>query len=77
MAKKTKKGITEKTAGALEAQFNAVRINIVAILKIHQTNQSVFKNQLLVQSQIEINTRPLKAILKEITELNSKVKKPF
>lgn len=69
------KGITEKTAGALEAQFNAVRINIVAILKIHQTNQNVFKNQLLVQSQIEINTRPLKAILKEITELNSKVKK--
>lgn len=69
------KGITEKTAGALEAQFNAVRINIVAILKIHQANQNVFKNQLLVQSQIEINTRPLKAILKEITELNSKVKK--
>ncbi|WP_426473448.1 tape measure protein [Chryseobacterium balustinum] len=69
------KGITEKTAGALEAQFNAVRINIVAILKIHQANQNVFKNQLLIQSQIEINTRPLKAILKEITELNSKVKK--
>lgn len=69
------KGITEKTAGALEAQFNAVRINIVAILKIHQNNQGLFKNQLLVQSQIEINTRPLKAILKEITELNAKVKK--
>jgi tape measure domain-containing protein len=69
------KGITEKTAGALEAQFNAVRINIVAMLKIYQANQSIFKNQLLVQSQIEINTRPLKAILKEITELNSKVKK--
>lgn len=69
------KGITEKTAGALEAQFNAVRINIVAMLKIYQANQAIFKNQLLVQSQIEINTRPLKAILKEITELNSKVKK--
>ncbi|REC56965.1 hypothetical protein DRF62_02065 [Chryseobacterium piscium] len=69
------KGITEKTAGALEAQFNAVRINIVAILKIHQANQNVFKNQLLIQSQIEINTRPLKAILKEISELNQKVKK--
>jgi len=69
------KGVTEKTAGALEAQFNAVRINIVAILKIHQANQNVFKNQLLVQSQIEINTRPLKAILKEISELNQKVKK--
>ncbi|MDF2931209.1 MAG: hypothetical protein K0R36_540 [Chryseobacterium sp.] len=69
------KGITEKTAGTLEAQFNAVRINIVAMLKIYQANQTIFKNQLLVQSQIEINTRPLKAILKEITELNSKVKK--
>lgn len=69
------KGVTEKTAGALEAQINAVRIMIAAIFKIHQLNQSTFKNQLLVQSQIEINTRPLKAILKEITELNSKVKK--
>ncbi|RKT01106.1 tape measure protein [Chryseobacterium defluvii] len=68
------KGITEKTAGALEAQFNAVRINIVEILKIHQINQNIFRSQLQVQGQIEVNTRPLKDIYKEIKELNSKVK---
>ncbi len=69
------KGITEKTAGALEAQFNAVRINIVAILKIHQANQNTFKNQLNTLSQIEINTRNLVSIRKDISELNQKVKK--
>ncbi|KUJ56452.1 tape measure protein [Chryseobacterium aquaticum] len=69
------KGITEKTAGALEAQFNAVRINIVAILKIHQANQSIFRNQLLVLSQIEINTRRLHTIDKTLAEMNSKMKK--
>lgn len=69
------KGVTEKTAGALEAQFNAVRINIVAILKIHQANQNTFKNQLNTLSQIEINTRNLVSIRKDISELNQKVKK--
>lgn len=69
------KGITEKTAGALEAQFNAVRINIVAILKIHQANQNTFKNQLNVLSQIELNTRRLHTIDKSLAEMNAKMKK--
>ncbi|MCJ8153250.1 tape measure protein [Chryseobacterium sp. SSA4.19] len=68
------KGITEKTAGALEGQFNAVRINVVEILKIHQVNQNVFKNQLLTLSQIEVNTRNLVQIRKDISEMNSKIK---
>ncbi|OBW43485.1 hypothetical protein AB670_00014 [Chryseobacterium sp. MOF25P] len=66
------KGITEKTAGALEAQFNAVRINVVAILKIHQANQNTFKNQLNVLSQIEVNT---KKMANDLADLNSKIKK--
>ncbi|MEA1849196.1 tape measure protein [Chryseobacterium sp. MHB01] len=68
------KGITEKTAGALEGQINAMRINVAEALKIHRENQNVFKNQLLQLTQIEINTRPLKGIYDQIKELNSKVK---
>jgi hypothetical protein len=68
------KGVTEKTAGALEAQFNAVRIMIGQMLKIHQTNQDLFKSQLNVLSQIEANTRHLIQMRKDLAELNSKTK---
>ena len=49
------KGITEKTAGVLEGQVNAMRINVAEIL-------SVANRQLEVQSQIERNTRPINDI---------------
>ena len=68
------KGITEKTAGALEGQFNAVRINIVEIVKMMQGNQLVSKNQTLLLSQIEYNTRRLHSIDENIKELNVKTK---
>lgn len=68
------KGITEKTAGALEGQINAMRINVAEALKIHRANQDIFRNQLMIQSQIEQNTRPIKDVYKEIKELNSKIK---
>jgi len=68
------KGITEKTAGALEAQFNAVRINIVAILKLVQGNQIVANAQTALLSQIEVNTRRLHNMDKVLTEMNSKIK---
>ncbi|WP_077417853.1 tape measure protein [Chryseobacterium sp. JV274] len=68
------KGITEKTAGALEGQINAMRINVAEGVKIHRANQTIFNNQLQVQSQIEQNTRPIKEMYKEIKELNSKIK---
>ncbi|HAO26742.1 MAG TPA: hypothetical protein DCQ68_01775 [Chryseobacterium indologenes] len=68
------KGVTEKTAGALEAQFNAVRIMMAQILKIHQTNQELFKSQLNVLSQIEANTRHLIQMRKDLAELNSKTR---
>lgn len=71
------KGISEKTAGALEGQINAVRIYQAEILNIHKSNTAIFENQLRVQSQIEINTRPLIQIQKDIAELNSKVNKPL
>ena len=71
------KGITEKTAGALESQINAIRIYQVEALNLHKNNSKIFENQLRIQSQIEINTRPLVQIQKDIAELNSKVKKPL
>ncbi|WP_430827296.1 tape measure protein [Chryseobacterium indologenes] len=68
------KGITEKTAGALEGQINAMRIMQAEALKRFKDGLEVMRSQLLVQSQIEINTRPTEGIYKEIKELNSKVK---
>lgn len=67
------KGITEKTAGALEGQFNAVRINIVAVLKIMQGNQIVANAQTTLLSQIEVNTRRLHNMDKTLAEMNSKM----
>lgn len=68
------KGITEKTAGALEGQINAMRIMQAEALKRFKDGLEVMRSQLLVQSQIEINTRPTAGIYKEIKELNAKVK---
>lgn len=68
------KGVTEKTAGALEGQINAARIMIAQMLKIHQTNQELFKSQLNVLSQIEANTRHLIQMRKDLAEMNSKIK---
>lgn len=61
------KGVTEKTAGALEAQINAMRVNQVSGLE-------VMRNSLLQLSQIEANTRNLIEIRKDIKELNQKTK---
>ncbi|WP_284464903.1 tape measure protein [Chryseobacterium sp.] len=69
------KGITEKTAGALEGQINAMRIMQAEALKRYKDGLDVMRNQLLVQSQIEKNTRPIEGMYKEIKELNSKIKK--
>lgn len=68
------KGITEKTAGALEVQINAMRIMQAEALKRSKDNLEVMRSQLLVQSQIEMNTRPLKGIYDEIKSMNSKIK---
>lgn len=65
------KGITEKTAGALEAQINAMRIIQV---KQYQENQSIFKNSLDNLVKIEFNTRRLHNMDKTLTEMNSKMK---
>ena len=68
------KGITEKTAGALEGQFNAVRINISEVLKIMKGNQTVANAQTVLLSKIESNTSNLIQIRKDMTELNNKIK---
>ncbi len=67
------KGITEKTAGALEAQINAMRVMVAEILLQKKQDDQTFKQALQVWVQIEMNTRPIKDIHKEIKELNSKV----
>lgn len=61
------KGVTEKTAGALEAQANAMRVNQVSGLE-------VMRNSLLNLVRIEENTRRLHNIDKNIQELNAKAK---
>lgn len=71
------KGITEKTAGALESQINAIRIYQVEALNISKRNQQIFLDALKYQAEIAYNTRPLYQIQKDIAELNSKVKKPL
>lgn len=71
------KGITEKTAGALESQINAIRIYQVEALNISKRNQQIFLDALKYQAEIAYNTRPLFQIQKDIAELNSKVKKPL
>lgn len=62
------KGITEKTAGALEAQINAMRINQVSSLE-------VVRNSLLQLVAIESNTRNLIQIRQDIAEMNGKMTK--
>lgn len=66
------KGVTEKTAGALESQINAIRIYNV---KIGNENQIIFRNALQNLVQIEYNTRTLHNINKNIEEMNNKMKK--
>lgn len=69
------KGITEKTAGALEAQINALRIYQVEGLNIQKSNQAIFISCLQNLVLIEFNTRPLHRIDKNIEEMNSKMKR--
>lgn len=71
------KGITEKTAGALESQINAIRIYQVEALNVSKRNQQIFLDSLKYHAEIAYNTRELKAIRIGIDDLNSKVKKPL
>ena len=71
------KGITEKTAGALEAQINAIRIHQVESLNIQKANQNFLADSLKNLVMIEYNTRDLKYIRQDIAELNSKISKPL
>ena len=69
------KGITEKTAGALEAQINAIRIYQVEGLSVQRANQQVFIQSLQNLVLIEFNTRRLHSIDASLAEMNSKMKK--
>lgn len=69
------KGITEKTAGALESQINAIRIYQVEALNVAKRNQQIFLDALKYQAEIAYNTRELKAIRMGIDDLNIKIRK--
>lgn len=69
------KGITEKTAGALEAQINAMRQYQVEGLNIHRNNQQTFIASLQNLVMIEANTRHLIRMDQTLMEMNSKMKK--
>lgn len=69
------KGITEKTAGALEGQINAIRIYQVESLNVSKRNQQIFLDALKYQAEIAYNTRELKAIRIGIDDLNIKIRK--
>jgi len=69
------KGMTEKTAGALESQINAIRIYQVEALNVSKRNQQIFIDSLKYQAEIAYNTRELKLIRQGIDDLNIKVKK--
>lgn len=63
------KGMTEKTAGALESQINAIRIYQVEALNVSKRNQQIFLDSLRHQAEIASNTRsllPMKTILEDI-----------
>ena len=63
------KGVTEKTAGALESQINAIRIYQVEALNISKRNQQIFLDSLRHQAEIASNTRsllPMKTLLEDI-----------
>ena len=69
------KGITEKTAGALEAQINAMRIIQADMHNIGKNNQQTFVAALQNLVMIEANTRNLIQIRQDISEMNGKMKK--
>lgn len=69
------KGVTEKTAGALEAQINAMRQYQVEGLNIHRNNQQTFVASLQNLVMIEANTRRLIRIDQTLMEMNGKMAK--
>ena len=69
------KGVTEKTAGALESQINMMRIYQVEALVIHRANKAVFESALLALVQIEVNTRRLHSIDESLKSMDDKMKK--
>lgn len=68
------KGITEKTAGALEAQINAVRILAAESLTQSRLSVSALDEIIRYNAEIAYNTKALHRIDKNIEELNNKSK---
>ncbi|QDE19517.1 tape measure protein [Riemerella anatipestifer] len=68
------RGMSEETAGILAGQFNAIRIHVAEIQKNQGFGLDIAKSSLLNLMKIEENTRPLRNIDKQISEINSKLK---
>lgn len=63
------KGVTEKTAGALEGQINAMRINQVEMLKLKRQSNIFDQKAVDLLTQIEINTRPILWIYEKVKKV--------
>lgn len=63
------KGITEKTAGILEAQINSMRINQVEMLKLQRLQYQIDQKALSLLTDIEINTRPILWIYEKLKKV--------
>lgn len=63
------KGVTEKTAGILEAQINAMRINQVEILQLARLGYQIDQKALILLSEIAENTRPIPWIYEKLKKV--------
>ncbi|MCK0201372.1 tape measure protein [Ornithobacterium rhinotracheale] len=67
-------GMSEETAGILEGQFNAVRVNTASILAMNQEANNIIADQLRMLQGIRENTEPIKRLSDDVYEILKIVK---
>lgn len=67
-------GMSEETAGILEGQFNAVRVNTASILAMNQEANNIIADHLRVLQGIRENTEPIKYLANDVYEILKIVK---
>ncbi|MGV4404969.1 tape measure protein [Ornithobacterium rhinotracheale] len=67
-------GMSEETAGILEGQFNAVRVNTASILAMNQEANNIIADQLRMLQGIRENTEPIKGLANDVYEILKIVK---
>lgn len=66
--------MSEETAGILEGQFNAVRVNTASILAMNQEANNIIADQLRMLQGIRENTEPIKGLANDVYEILKIVK---